>query len=160
MRVVVLVAILLITACGSTAATVKHSPTPSPSPTPDVPALYTAAIQKTHDYLVSDFAAIAKASTGSADEMTAARHLGDDYQSLLVSLDAIPFPSSAQADVSDLKKSVVALQIFWSEVGNDTNSFSSFTETSLSNAYNQTAVVLGHDVGVTLVIAAVSPSPS
>ena len=75
-------------------------------------------------------------------------------------MDRIPFPPSAAADLSALKKSLVALQIFWSNVSADTNSYSDLVYTSLNNANNEAELLLGHDVGVSLVISSfTSPTP-
>lgn len=158
---IALVGVLLLASCGATAATTATpTPTPRPIPSRDTAGLYLDAIQKTHDSLVTDYAAIAAAKVGSAEEATAAGRLAGDYQNLLDMLDAIPFPPNAQQDLSDLKKSLVALQIFWSQVSNDTNSYNSFSQTSLEKAYGQAALVLGHDIGVSLIIPGTSPSPT
>lgn len=156
MRITTLLVVVVLISCGTPVATTAK---PTPTPSPDIAALYTDAIQTTHDALVSDYAAISAATQGSAAQSTAAGHIAGDFQSLLVKLDAIPFPPNAQEDLSALKKSVVALQIFWSDVAINADSYSSFTENNLSNAYAQTALVLGHDIGVTLVIQGPSPSP-
>jgi hypothetical protein len=159
-RVLAVVGVLLLTACGASTAA-KPTPTPSPSPTPDVGALYTDAVNKTFNYLSADYAAVVAAKVGSADESLAAIHLSRDYQFLLDALDKIPFPASAAADLSTLRKTLVALQIFWSNVSSDTTSYYSLTETSLGNANNQAELVLGHDVGVSLVVSSfASPTPS
>lgn len=158
MRPALLICVLLLVGCGSAAATIPK-PSPSPTPTTDVSGMYVNAIQKAHDHLVTDYAAISAAANGSAAEMTAARHLALDFQNLLETLDGIPFPPNAQTDLSALKQALVALQIFWSGVANNTASFNSLTGNSLATAYSQAALVLGHDVGVTLVISAASPTP-
>ena len=160
-RMVALVAVLLLTGCGSTvAAPPTPTPTPSPSPTPDVSALYSAASSQTHTYLDSDYKALSAAAPGSADEATAARHLGDDFQSFLDALDKIPFPPNSIADLGAMKKALVALQVFYSNVASDTSTYSNFTATGLLNDYNQAGILLGHDVGVSLVLANPSPTPS
>jgi hypothetical protein len=161
-RVLALCAMLVLTACGPTGAAAKPTPTPSPfpSPTPNVGKLYLAAINTIHDSRVIDDTAFYNSKPGSAEESAAATTLADDYQTLLVALDAIPFPVDAKDDVSALKKSAVALQIFWSGVATSTNNYNRFTDNSLGNAYAQAALVLGHDVGITLVITGPSPSPT
>src|SRR5690242_7355461 len=83
-----------------------------------------------------------------------------DFEALLTKLDAIPFPSSAKDDVSALKKTVVALQVFWSNVSIDDSSYSAFTYGSLLNGYDDASILLGHDVGVSLVIEKPSRTPS
>jgi hypothetical protein len=159
-RVLAVLGVLLLTACGGASTAAKPTPTPSPSPTPDVGALYTEAVTKNFGYVSTDYAAIIAAKPGSADEATAANHLSEDYRAFLDSLDRIPFPPSAANDFAALSKSLVALQIFWSNVSTDTNSYSSITEATLDNANNQAALLLGHDVGVSLVISPyASPTP-
>jgi len=159
-RVLAVFGVLLLTACGAGAATAKATPTPSPSPTPDVGALYSDAIGKTFGYLQTDFATLDAAKPGSPAEATAATHLSEDYKSFLDTLDRIAFPPGAANDLSALKKSLVALQIFWSNVSTDSTSYNNFVYTNLNDANNQAELLLGHDVGVSLVISPfVSPTP-
>jgi hypothetical protein len=158
-RVIALVWVFLLAGCGGSVAT-SAKLTPTPSPTPNVGALYTDAVNAAFDSLKTDYAAIVAAKPGSPDEATAAQHISSDYQAFLDALDKISFPANAADDLSTLKKSLVALQVFWSNVSGDTNSYNSFTQTNLDNANNQAELVLGHDVGVSLVISPLtSPTP-
>ena len=92
--------------------------------------------------------------------MEIAKRLALAHQNLLVSLDAIPFPQKATDDLRTFKKVVVALQIFWSSVDTNSPNWAAYRdERPLVDEYNQTSIVLGHDVGVTLVLQKPSPSP-
>jgi hypothetical protein len=157
---IALLGVFLLAGCGATVAAPK--PSPIPSPTPDVAALYISAIDTLHDSLElrGHNAAYYSAKVGSPEASAAAQQLAVDYTGLLEMLDAIPFPPSAGADVSALKKAVVARQVFWSEVGIADSNYSAFTDNSTSDAYNQASIVLGHDIGVTLVLQGPSPTPS
>jgi hypothetical protein len=155
--------LLLLAGCGAGATAVpKPTPIASPTPTPDVAAPYISAIDTLHDSLElrGHNAAYYSAKVGSPETSAAAQQLAVDFTGLLDMLDAIPFPSSASADVSTLKKAVVARQVFWSEVGIADSNYSAFTDNSTSDAYNQASILLGHDIGVTLVLQSPSPTPS
>ena len=159
---IALVAVLLLTGCGvsATSNAANPSPTPIPSPTPDVGKLYIAAINVLRDSTLADGNVIAAAPPGSAAESTAAMKLAGDFQTLLDALDAIPFPAPAATDLSAFRKAVVASQVFWSNVSIDTSTYSQITDNVLTNDYNQTGILLGHDVGVSLVLQKSSPTPS
>lgn len=122
--------------------------------------LYTAAINALYDSDKTDSPAFYAAKRGSTAASTAASKLATDYETLLNSLDAIPFPPTAKDDVSTFKKAVTANQVFWSNVSIADSNYSAFTDHSTSDAYNQTSILLGHDIGVDLVIEKPSPSPT
>jgi hypothetical protein len=156
-RVIALFGVFLLFGCGTTVATTAK---PTPTPTPDVGRLYSAAINTLHDAATTDGAAFYASKPGSTDESAAASKLATDYETLLTSLDSIPFPPTARDDLSAFKKTVVARQVFWSNVGIAGSNYSAFTDNSTADAYNQASILLGHDVGVTLVIQKPSPTPS
>ena len=160
-RTVALVAFLIFTGCGATSAS-ANKPTPAVTPTPTllyIAALYTTAINQLHDSTATDDAAYSASKQGSAEASAAADKLAADYQTLLSALDAIPFPSRAATDLAAFRKAVVAEQVFWSNVSIDDSMYSSFTDANLVDAYNQTSILLGHDVGVLLEIDKPSPTP-
>lgn len=135
-------------------------PTPTPSPTPDVGALFGAAVGTKFNALKRDFDALGKAKWSTPEASGAARQLSDDYKAFLDTLDTIPFPPSAKDDLSALKKTAVALQVFWAGVAIDSNTYSSIYYNHLNDANNQAELLLGHDVGVSLVISSfASPTP-
>jgi hypothetical protein len=121
-----------------------------------VARLYEQTINSLHDVTTRDKLAM-NASKSTAETQALAGGLAEDYQGFLNRLDDIPFPASAKEDLSALKKSAVALQLFWTDVKIDLNNFSQFRSRTLQDAFNQAALVLGHDVGVSL---EVNPLPS
>lgn len=153
---IALFGVFLLTACGGAVATTTK---PTPTPTPDVAALYSAAIGALHDSSQTDGDAFYAAKVGSKAESAAATRLATDYETLLNSLDAIPFPLNAKDDASAFKKTVVASQVFWSNVGIADSNYSVYRDNSTTDAYNQAGILLGHDIGVDLVITKPSPSP-
>lgn len=153
--------LVVICACGAQAA-----PSPSPTPTPTATPLYvigteyTTAVNRLHDSTAADWPTYYSSASGSAAASTAAAKLATDYQTLLNNLDSISFPANAQSDLSTFRKTVVALQVFWSNVSVSDSSYSDLIEGSLNNDYNNAAILLGHDVGVSLVIEKPTPTPS
>ncbi|HCF99387.1 MAG TPA: hypothetical protein DEV93_02455 [Chloroflexi bacterium] len=156
--------VVLLTGCslgGTAAVTPRATLSPAASPTPDVGAEYSDAVNAAFDSLGKDRAAIVKAKPRSAAEKTAAGHMSGDYQAFLDTLDLIPFPLSAKDDLAALKKSLVALQVFWSNVSIDTATYSALVDKNLNDVNNAAELLLGHDVGVSLVISPYpSPTPS
>jgi hypothetical protein len=156
-RTICVLTAIVLTACGNSVASAAK---PTPTPSPNVGAMYTNAINTLHDSTATDRPAFFATKPGSTEESSAATKLAGDFESLLTSLDAIPFPTDASADLSAFKKAVVACQVFWSNVSISDANYSVFTDNATNDAYNQTGILLGHDVGVTLVIQKPSPSPS
>jgi hypothetical protein len=161
-RTIVVLGLVLLTARGGAVATAaKSTPTPTPTPTPDVGAMYISAIDVLHDNIQTrgHGDAYYKSKQGSPEASAAASTLAADYESLLVSLDAIPFPPNAKDDLSAFKKTVVARQVFWSDVSIADSNYSALTDNNTNDAYNQASILLGHDIGVTLVLQGASPTP-
>ena len=156
---IALFGVFVLIGCGTTVATTAR-PTPIPSPTPDAPGLYSAAISRLHDSATTDSAAFFATKAGSPEESAAANKLATDFQALLTSLDAIPFPSTIKDDASAFKKTVVASQVFWSNVGIADSNYSVYRDNSTTDAYNQAGILLGHDLGLSLVLQKPSPTPS